>query len=186
MTGFLPAKRERLTQLQMHRHGSRGPTGTREVELINSLVQTLRNGHDALQDAYLPENLRFLQTGQGYESHLDPENLTVIGRQQLFNHGVEYVYPYIVLSTCADVPSRFGMKYPNFTTDTLLSSTTQRVIDSMYFFAQGRFGREAEDKKLLTVAEMSDPVSWITPWTSCSGIDWNYASKVSELVLIVV
>ncbi|KAG2753281.1 phosphoglycerate mutase-like protein [Suillus brevipes Sb2] len=147
----------------MHRHGSRGPTGTREVELINSLVQTLRNGHDALQDAYLPENLRFLQTGQGYESHLDPENLTVIGRQQLFNHGVE-----------------FGMKYPNFTTDTLLSSTTQRVIDSMYFFAQGRFGREAEDKKLLTVDDMSDPVSWITPWTSCPGIDWHYASKVGK------
>lgn len=186
MTGFLLAMREHLTQLQMHRHGSRGPTGAREVELINSLVQTLRNGRDALQDAYLPENLRFLQTGKGYESHLDPENLTIIGRQQLFNHGVECVYPSIVLSNCADVLSRFGMKYPNFTTETLLSSTTQRVIDSMYFFAQGRFGREVEDKKLLTVDDMSDPVSWITPWTSCSGIDWHYASKASEPVLIVV
>ncbi|KAG1905809.1 phosphoglycerate mutase-like protein [Suillus fuscotomentosus] len=119
----------------LHRHGSRGPSGSEEVALINSLVQTLRNGHDALQDADLPENLRFLQTGKGYESHLVPENLTIIGREQLFSHGVE-----------------FGLKYPNFTTETLLSSTTQRVIDSMYFFAQGRFGREAEDKDLLTVA----------------------------------
>ncbi|KAG2111630.1 phosphoglycerate mutase-like protein [Suillus discolor] len=147
----------------LHRHGSRGPSGSEEVALINSLVQTLRNGHDALQDADLPENLRFLQTGKGYESHLVPENLTIIGREQLFSHGVE-----------------FGLKYPNFTTETLLSSTTQRVIDSMYFFAQGRFGREAEDKDLLTVNDIPDPVSWITPWNSCPGIDWHYASKVGN------
>lgn len=147
----------------MHRHGSRGPAGAEEVDLINTLVQTLRNSHDALQGSYLPENLRFLQTGKGYESHLDPENLTIIGRQQLFNHGVE-----------------FGLKYPNFTTETLLSSTTQRVIDSMYFFAQGRFGREAEDKDLLTVDDIPGPVSWITPWNSCPGIDWHYASKVAS------
>ncbi|KAG1891093.1 phosphoglycerate mutase-like protein [Suillus subluteus] len=153
----------------MHRHGSRGPAGAQEMDLINSLVQTLRNGRDALQDAYLPENLRFLQTGKGYESHLDPENLTIIGRQQLFNHGVE-----------------FGLKYPNFTTETLLSSTTQRVIDSMYFFAQGRFGREVEDKDFLTVDDIPGPVSWITPWTSCPGIDWHYASKASKPGLILV
>jgi acid phosphatase len=79
----------------MHRHGSRGPAGAEEVDLINTLVQTLRNSHDALQGSYLPENLRFLQTGKGYESHLDPENLTIIGRQQLFNHGVECAYPSI-------------------------------------------------------------------------------------------
>lgn len=78
------------------------------------------------------------------------------------------------------MPSRFGLKYPNFTTETLLSSTTQRVIDSMYFFAQGRFGREAEDKDLLTVNDIPGPVSWITPWNSCPGIDWHYASKASK------
>ncbi|KAG2357692.1 phosphoglycerate mutase-like protein [Suillus spraguei] len=126
----------------MHRHGSRGPAGSEEMTLINSLVQTLRDCHDALQDAHLPENLRFLQTGKGYEAHLDPENLTIIGRQQLFNHGVE-----------------FGLKYPNFTTETLLSSPSQRVVDSMYFFAQGRFGREANDKNLLTVNDIPGPVA---------------------------
>ncbi|KAJ8584928.1 phosphoglycerate mutase-like protein [Rhizopogon salebrosus TDB-379] len=144
----------------MHRHGSRGPANTDEEDSLNSLVRTLREGHTAIQRAYLPENLRFLK--KGYDLHLEPQNLTIIGRQQLFNHGVE-----------------FGMKYPNFTTDTLLSSYSQRVIDSMYFFAQGRFGREVEDKKLLTVNDMHDPASWITPWTSCPELDMSYGSEVS-------
>ncbi|KAG2157186.1 histidine phosphatase superfamily [Suillus clintonianus] len=135
----------------MHRHGSRGPAGKEETRLIDSLVDTLKKHHEAIRDADLPENLHFLQTEKGYESHLDPESLSIIGRQQLFNHGVE-----------------FGLKYPDFTTERLLSSTVQRVIDSMYFFAQGRFGREAEDKELLTVDDMPGPVSWITPWNSCS------------------
>ncbi|KAG1756682.1 histidine phosphatase superfamily [Suillus paluster] len=130
----------------MHRHGSRGPEG--ETSQINSLVQTLKNGKDAIQNAHLPENLRFLK--KGYESHLDPGKLTIIGRQQLFNHGVE-----------------FGLKYPNFDTDTLLSSDSQRVKDSMKFFGLGRFGLEIENKELLAVDDMPDLVSWITPWTSC-------------------
>ncbi|KAG0707682.1 histidine phosphatase superfamily [Suillus ampliporus] len=53
---------------------------------INSLVQTLRNSHDAIQHAYLPKNLCFLK--KGYKSHLEPGNLTIGGRQELFNHGV--------------------------------------------------------------------------------------------------
>ncbi|KAG1756697.1 histidine phosphatase superfamily [Suillus paluster] len=141
----------------MHRHGSRGPEF--ESGLINSLVQTLKNRSDAIQHAHLPKNLRFLK--KGYESHLEPGNLTIIGRQQLFDHGVE-----------------FGLKYPNFDTDTLRSSDVPRVIDSMYFFGLGRFGRELEDKELLTVHDMPDPVSWITPWTTCP-IDWQYATKAS-------
>ncbi|KAG0707680.1 histidine phosphatase superfamily [Suillus ampliporus] len=145
-----------------HRHGSRGPSGDEETRLIDSLVQTLRNGHDAIQHAHLPENLRFLK--KGYESHLEPENLTIIGRQQLFNHGVE-----------------FGLKYPNFDTETLLSSDSQRVIDSMYFFGLGRFGRKVEDKKLLTVNDVPGP-SWITPWTSCPGLDWHHGLQASDQV----
>ncbi|OJA08149.1 hypothetical protein AZE42_03578 [Rhizopogon vesiculosus] len=146
---------------RMHRHGSRGAAIAEEQNLIDSLVKKLEDGHKAIQDAHLPENLRFLQ--KGYDFHVEAKSLTIIGRQQLFNHGVE-----------------FGLKYPNFTTDTLLSSPTQRVIDSMYFFAQGRFGREAEGKKLLTVKDMPDPVSWITPWTSCPGLDTHSTSKASD------
>lgn len=165
----------------MHRHGSRGPAGTEEERLLNSLVKKLdlEDSRDAIQNAHLPENLRFLK--KGYDFHMESESLTIIGRQQLFNHGVGYALSRpLSLSNRTDVHSRFGLKYPNLTTDTLLSSTTQRVIDSMYFFAEGRFGREVEDKKLLTVGDMHDPVSWITPWTSCPGIDMHYASRASN------
>ncbi|OAX41959.1 phosphoglycerate mutase-like protein [Rhizopogon vinicolor AM-OR11-026] len=104
--------RGHLTQLQMHRHGSRGAATAEEQGLLDSLVKKLEDGHKAIQGAHLPENLRFLQ--QGYDFRVEAKSLTIIGRQQLFNHGGE-----------------FGLKYPNFTTDTLLSSSTERVIDSM-------------------------------------------------------
>lgn len=88
----------------------------------------------------------------------------------------------MIVITAIDAFSRFGLKYPNFTTDTLLSSDTQRVVDSMYFFAQGRFGREATSKKLLTVKDVPNNVSWITPWTSCHGLDYHYGSQASNHV----
>ena len=50
----------------------------------------------------------------------------------------------------------------------------------MYFFAQGCFGREAEDKELLIVKDTPDEVSWITPWASCPGPDYEYGSKVNS------
>ena len=52
----------------------------------------------------------------------------------------------------------------------------------MYFFAQGCFGREAEDKELLIVKNTPDEVSWITPWASCPGPDYEYGSKVNSQV----
>ncbi|OAX34165.1 phosphoglycerate mutase-like protein [Rhizopogon vinicolor AM-OR11-026] len=145
----------------MHRHGSRGPAFADEERVINSLVNTLEDGRDVIQDAHLPENLQFLKNG--YDFRMEAQSLSMIGRQQLFNHGVE-----------------FGLKYPNFTTDTLLSSDVQRVIDSMYFFAQGRFGREIANKTLLTVKDTPDPVSWITPWKHCPGYDSRYGAKASN------
>jgi hypothetical protein len=64
----------------------------------------------------------------------------------------------------------------------LLSSDVTRVIDSMYFFAVGRFGREVVDKKLLIFNDTRDGVSWITPWASCPGLSWSYASEASNQV----
>ncbi|KAG0692912.1 histidine phosphatase superfamily [Suillus ampliporus] len=142
---------------QIHRHGSCGAEF--ELDLINSLVQTLRD--DAIQHAHLPKNLRFLK--KGYESHFKPGKLTIIGCQQLFNQGVECTYPIWV------EPSELGH-------GTLLSSNVPRVIDSMYFFGLGCFGRKLENKKLLTFHQMPDPVSWITPWTMCPS-DWHYTLK---------
>ncbi|OJA20393.1 hypothetical protein AZE42_05353 [Rhizopogon vesiculosus] len=147
----------------LHRHGSRGPAFTDEEHMINSLVNTLEGGRDAIQHAHLPENLRFLKNG--YDFDMEAQSLTIIGRQQLFNHGVE-----------------FGLKYPNFNTETLLSSDVQRVIDSMYFFAQGRFGHEIENKTLRTVKDTQDLVSWITPWNHCPGMDWQHGTNASNQV----
>jgi acid phosphatase len=177
----LLAKREHLTQLQMHRHGSRGPATEDELAVLNSLAKKLKESHDAIQQADLPENLRFLK--KGYDLNFEPQNLTIIGRQQLFNHGVEYVCPlHYLYQTTLTYIIRFGLKYPSFTTETLLSSDVTRVIDSMYFFAVGRFGREVVDKKLLIFNDTRDGVSWITPWASCPGLSWSYASEASNQV----
>jgi len=86
------------------------------------------------------------------------------------------------LSNDADVQSRFGLKYPSFNTDTLLSGGVQRVQDSMHFFALGRFGREVGSKNLLTFNQTGEPVSWITPWGSCPDIGRHRTSQVSNQV----
>lgn len=69
----------------MHRHGSRGPIG--EHKYINNLVQTLDDAADVIQEANLPPELEFLRAG--YNSRLMPHNLTILGRKELFDHGVE-------------------------------------------------------------------------------------------------
>ncbi|OJA10742.1 hypothetical protein AZE42_07272 [Rhizopogon vesiculosus] len=123
----------------MHRHGSRGPAFADEERVINSLVNTLEDGRDAIQNAHLPENLRFLKNG--YDFRMEAQSLTMIGRQQLFNHGVE-----------------FGLKYPNFTTDTLLSSDTQRVIDSIQGYA--RSSLLDYSLEILSWLRLAVPAEW--------------------------
>ena len=43
---------------------------------------------DVIQATPLPPNLQFLK--EGYEYQLVPQELTIIGRRELFDHGVEY------------------------------------------------------------------------------------------------
>jgi len=69
----------------MHRHGSRGPIG--EQRYIKQLVQRLDDAADVVQEAELPRELEFLRAG--YNSSLTPNNLTILGRKELFDHGVE-------------------------------------------------------------------------------------------------
>jgi len=69
----------------MHRHGSRGPIG--EHKYISHLVQTLDDAADVVLEANLPLELEFLRAG--YNSSLTPHNLTILGRKELFDHGVE-------------------------------------------------------------------------------------------------
>lgn len=135
----------------LHRHGSRGPGGERV--LIEKLAKTLDN---ATLPHNLPKNLRFLK--DGYHSDLVPEELTLMGRKQLFDHGVE-----------------FALQYPTLFTDTFLSSTVQRVIESAEYFKLG-FGQDAE---IITIDELDLPVNWILPFDSCPKFNSTVFKKTS-------
>ncbi|KAG6336402.1 hypothetical protein ID866_2675 [Astraeus odoratus] len=130
----------------LHRHGSRGPED--EHRYIQKLVDVLGNSSQTIHKAHLPPALQFLK--HGYQSDLVPQQLTIMGRQQLFDHGVE-----------------FALQYPTLSTDVVLSSSTQRVVDSSHYFGHGFFGGNADKVKFLTVDDLDVPVNWITPWKSC-------------------
>ncbi|KAH7889355.1 phosphoglycerate mutase-like protein [Phlebopus sp. FC_14] len=148
---------------KLHRHGSRGPEY--EKGTIAQLADTLDHARDVIQKANLPPNLRFLK--EGYEYRLVPEALTIIGRQQLFDHGVE-----------------FALRYPTFSTDRVISSPVQRVVDSSHYFAQAFFGREVDNVTFLTVDDLDDPVSWITPWKFCPKYSEEPYRKTSSILSI--
>lgn len=131
----------------LHRHGSRGPEW--EDKYIQKLVETLDNSSQVIHRAHLPPNLRFLK--DGYESDLVPHELTVVGRRQLFDHGVD-----------------FALQYPSLSTSVVLSSPVQRVVDSSHYFGHGFFGGDVGKVEFVTVDELDVPVNWITPWKSCS------------------
>ncbi|KAJ7592968.1 phosphoglycerate mutase-like protein [Mycena floridula] len=67
---------------KMGRHGSRWPLASKLV-FITNLTQKLSTAN--FSQAHLPKNLQFIKS---YTSTLGHDNLTIIGRQQLFNHGV--------------------------------------------------------------------------------------------------
>ncbi|KIK42032.1 hypothetical protein CY34DRAFT_166320 [Suillus luteus UH-Slu-Lm8-n1] len=137
----------------MHRHGSRGPIG--EHKYIEQLIQTLYDATDVIQDVELPHELEFLRAG--YNSSLTPNNLTILGRKELFDHGVE-----------------FALKYPHLTTDVILSSDSGRVVESARWFALGVFGLDP-DVRIVTVNDKDDPVSWITPAPGPACPKFNYS-----------
>ncbi|KAG8217723.1 histidine phosphatase superfamily [Butyriboletus roseoflavus] len=149
----------------LHRHGSRGPVF--EQEFILGLVETLDSARDIIQATPLPPNLQFLK--QGYEYQLVPQELTIVGRRELFDHGVEYVSLYvdIVLACMILIFFRLALRYPTLSTDVVVSTPIQRVMDSSYFFAQGFFGSIAGNVTFRTITDLDDPVSWINPWKSC-------------------
>lgn len=130
----------------LHRHGSRGPEW--EDKYIQKLVETLDNSSQAIGRAHLPQNLRFLK--DGYKSDLVPHELTIVGRRQLFDHGAD-----------------FALQYPTLSTDVVLSSPVQRVVDSSRYFGHGFFGGDVDTVEFVTVDELDVPVNWVTPWKSC-------------------
>ncbi|KAN0100054.1 Histidine phosphatase superfamily [Tylopilus felleus] len=144
----------------LHRHGSRGP-GAGEQKYILGLVDTLHEARDKIQIASLPPYLEFLKAG--YEDQLVLDALTIPGRKELFDHGVE-----------------FSLRYPTFSTNDVVSTTVPRVIDSAHFFAQGFFGREAENITFLTTNDFSDPVSWLTPSSACPKLSFGKSVQVAQ------
>ena len=112
-----------------------------------------------------------------YEHQLVPEALTIPGRKELFDHGVEFVLSLQIKNACMTVyTGRFSLRYPTFSTDDVISTTVPRVIDSAHFFTQGLFGREAENITFLTTDNFSDPVSWLTPWSACPKLSFSNES----------
>jgi|SRR6267154_3220925 len=72
------------------------------------------------------------------------------------------------------------MRYPYLTTDTILSSDSERVIESARWFALGFFGLDA-DVRILTVNNKDDLVSWITPapGPACPKFDYSFGAEAT-------
>ncbi|KAI6160919.1 phosphoglycerate mutase-like protein [Pisolithus thermaeus] len=127
----------------LHRHGSRGPEG--EDVYINKLVETLKQlDHPELFTAQFAILETWLQVQPRSKK---PDNY----------------WPPTAVRQWRRLP-RFALHYPGFLTDFVLSSTTQRVIDSASYFTQGMFGRNVD---IVTVDKLELPVNWILPWESC-------------------
>ncbi|KAI0346521.1 phosphoglycerate mutase-like protein [Trametopsis cervina] len=152
----LPADCQVDQVILMHRHGSRFPLAS-ELPFIQNLAAKLANHTAAVQKAKLPANLAFLK--QGYASTLGHDNLTAVGRKELFDHGVE-----------------FKLKYPQLTPTTVLAGLQDRVVESAQWFANGYFGRDwasLNSTMFKVIAEDNVTASWITPMNTCK--NWQYA-----------
>ncbi|KAF4571614.1 acid phosphatase pho5 [Pleurotus pulmonarius] len=138
------------------RHGSRYPLAS-ELVFITNMTAKLSSNAQAISRSRLPKELRFLKNG--YTSTLGHDDLTAIGRQELFDHGVN-----------------FRLRYQHLTADAILAGDQDRVIESAQWFGQGYFGRnwpEISGNAFSTILEDNVTVSWITPMDTCP--KWQYA-----------
>jgi acid phosphatase len=76
--------------------------------------------------------------------------------------------------------TRFALKYPHLTTSEILSSDSDRVVESARWFALGFFGLDA-DVRISTVSDTDVPVSWITPapGPACPNFDYSYGRQAT-------
>ncbi|KAK7956334.1 histidine phosphatase family containing protein [Apiospora aurea] len=104
--------------------------------------------------APVPDALAFLQ--EGWNSTFTTNDLSPIGRQQLFDHGVA-----------------LRLKYPQLSASRVLAGDQDRVVESARWFMDGYFGRSANSTAPLDlIAEDNKTVSWITPMDTCE--KWTY------------
>ncbi|KAJ8519066.1 hypothetical protein ONZ45_g3959 [Pleurotus djamor] len=156
LTPSLPSDCQIQQVMLMGRHGSRYPLAS-ELVFITNMTAKLATRASAITRARLPKELQFLKNG--YISNLGHDDLTAIGRRELFEHGVE-----------------FRLNYPHLKVDNVLAGDQDRVIESAQWFSQGYFGRtwnNLSSSVFSTIPEDNVTVSWITPMDTCR--NWQYA-----------
>ncbi|KAH7913206.1 histidine phosphatase superfamily [Hygrophoropsis aurantiaca] len=138
---------------QIHRHGSREPLEY-ELPLIQGLTYKLGNASEAIANATLPDSLQFLK--QGYVTNLQIGRLTAVGRKQLFDHGVDFLF-----------------RYPHLHAETFVAGNEARVIESSHWFGQGYLGMKVSDAEFITLPDGGN--NWIRPFMECPawGESWN-------------
>ncbi|SPO31878.1 related to Thiamine-repressible acid phosphatase precursor [Ustilago trichophora] len=145
----------------IHRHGSRGPI-SQEIGTIRNLSYYLNNNTALLTSPKAPPPPQFAflaENGGGWSAaDLKQDDLTAVGRRELFDHGV-----------------RFRLDYPHHNTSTLLAGQQDRVVESAQWFAAGYFGKDYNATATLNVISESLGVkSYITPMETCK--NWTYSS----------
>ncbi|KAJ9477254.1 putative Constitutive acid phosphatase (putative) [Pseudozyma hubeiensis] len=145
----------------IHRHGSRGPI-SQEIGTIRNLSYYLNNHTSLLTSPRSPppRKLAFLsQNGGGWSSdNLHQDDLTAVGRRELFDHGVQ-----------------MKLDYPHHNTTLFLAGQQDRVVESAQWFAAGYLGKDANSTGTLDVISESIGVkSYITPMETCK--NWTYSS----------
>ncbi|SJX66650.1 related to Thiamine-repressible acid phosphatase precursor [Sporisorium reilianum f. sp. reilianum] len=145
----------------VHRHGSRGPLSS-EIGSVRNLSYYLNNHTSLLTSpiATPPAKLAFLaQNGGGWSAaNLKQDDLTAVGRRELFDHGV-----------------RMKLDYPKHNTTLFLAGQQDRVVESAQWFAAGYLGKDYNATgKLDVISESLGVKSYITPMETCH--NWTYSS----------
>ena len=144
----------------IHRHGSRGPI-SQEIGTIRNLSYYLNNQSALLTkpQAPVPRQFAFLERDGGWSAaNLKQDDLTAVGRRELFDHGV-----------------RMRLEYPHHNTSTFLAGQQDRVVESAQWFAAGYLGKGYNATGTLDVISESLGVkSYITPMETCK--NWTYSS----------
>ncbi len=109
----------------IHRHGSRGPISS-EIGYIRNLSYYLNN-HTSLLSSPVSkphQKLAFLAETGWNANALKQDDLTAVGRRELFEHGVQ-----------------MKLDYPHHNTTLFLAGQQDRVVESAQWFAAGYLGK---------------------------------------------
>ncbi|KIW05637.1 uncharacterized protein PV09_03508 [Verruconis gallopava] len=148
----------------IHRHGSRQPLSD-EIGVIQDLSYYVNNNTDMFSSPQEKLSPGFVFLSKGWKSTFTTNDLSAVGRQQLFDHGVA-----------------LKLKYPELSTNYVLAGDQDRVVESAMWFMDGYYGRSVNSTAILNrIPENNKTISWITPMNTCEGWEYNYGGAlVSE------